>query len=89
MDVEAEFWKLCDGAARFDESSSRKLRDDTCSADEVWDDDRAAERAMVKITAGMQSAKGRPVADKRCQQSFCCWIGEWAAADSSRHLFKA
>jgi hypothetical protein len=49
MDVEAEFWRLCEEAARFDESSSRKLQDDTCSADEVWDDERAAERAMVKI----------------------------------------
>ena len=49
MNVEAEFWRLCEEAHRFDESRRRKLQDDAYSADDVWADERAVERAMVAI----------------------------------------
>jgi hypothetical protein len=48
-DVEARFWELCDEAVRHDEASYQKLADEASSGDEVEREDRAVERAMVKI----------------------------------------
>ena len=49
MNVESEFWRLCEEAIRLEESSYQKLQDDGSSAEAVWADERAAERTMVAI----------------------------------------
>jgi hypothetical protein len=49
MDIETRFWELCDAPTRYDESRYRKLCDDSISPDEVQQEARASERAMVEI----------------------------------------
>jgi hypothetical protein len=49
MDIEAQFWQLCDEANQHDEARYRRLCDESGSADEVDLEAQACERAMVAI----------------------------------------
>src|SRR5438105_1219491 len=49
MDIESQFWKLCDDAARHDEASMRAVSDDTASPEDVEKEALASEKAMVEI----------------------------------------
>jgi hypothetical protein len=49
MDIETRFWELCDRATRHYEAHNRKLSDDCVPLDELEQEARASEQAMVEI----------------------------------------
>jgi hypothetical protein len=65
-DVEDRFWELCDEAVRHDEASYQKSVDESASGDEVQSEDRAAERAMVKIIELVEANPGDRETFVRC-----------------------
>lgn len=73
MDIEAQFWKLCDEATRHDDSRYRRLCDDSESPDAVQLEARAYEQAMAGIIDLVEKHPEHRPTFVRCFSDLVLW----------------
>jgi hypothetical protein len=73
LDIESQFWGLCDRATRHDEEYSRKLGDDNVSPDDAHLEGQASEQAMVEIIKLVEANPDRRSTFVRCFSELVLW----------------
>ena len=73
LDIESQFWELCDRTTRHDEAYSQKLGDDSVSPNEAYLDAQASERAMVEIIKLVEANPEHRPTFVRCFSDLVLW----------------
>jgi hypothetical protein len=73
MDIEAQFWALCDEANERDTAGYQKLCDDSGSPDAVEAERRASEQAMVEIIDLVERHPEHRSTFARCFSDLALW----------------
>ena len=73
LDIEAQFWELCDRATQHADAHYRKLTDDAVSPDEAHMEAQASEQAMVEIIKLVEANADDRETFVRCFSDLVLW----------------